>query len=859
MTHTLVKKNYIPEPALFIVWQHCTLDRLMVRESMQKKFGNILTYSIQWNDKIFSQNLTRFYGEKLPQNSSKEIHIGKGAFDVFLFQDNHPKYDNRKTSRGYELVNTNLFDLKTDLREMDGGGHRVHGTINAFEGNRDTWLVLGSSADEILKSENVPLGTIKRELIGADSWASLEELLVTMNYTSKYIVMRNFDSFPKNYDLSVHGDIDFLVSDLDETVHVLNAKKVFAEPYRVHYLVNIAGEMIPVDIRSINDNYYDPYWSEELLNTRVKKNGFFIPNQVNHFYSLLYHALIHKPAISSDYKKKFLELSNNLKIQNYSEERLFDLLNSFMEEKAYQYTRPIDLSVYFSWTKVQRTDQAAYFAKTEDDVLIRGNFLKTGKASSKEADYRKITFSPLTNHLFSINQYLEINSFSIAIICPQFDTNFSNIIDDIRELVILCFTVSQKLFYEEKLNLFSNVKVVNLCFEEILNHKFDLIMVPNTLDLLPKEYWESFPSLLAGCIKNDGVIQIAYDQTFHADGFIANTGPGENFFAEEIQGRPRTVSRLRFDPKIVINKILESGFNEASHFGIYPDCHSVKYICNCERLLSKISFADVISGVGPKYSKVNKLAVFSEFEKQLHLPTMLKGQIYNLSKKLPDKKDESVIFAKFSVRNKSTSTLTIMKDRKSEITIIKKRLGRLEACVQKIPLKIASDLDFEVEHHSNLTCKFLPGRKLSSHLEIALLENDDVAVNSVLRYWKEFIEKQCVISSSNNTIWENVDTHLINGNVLDIGPHNLLLNEREVFGIDFEWQVVSPIPLSWYLIRNSQACLENFSSPMSVNYLILAQSMYQELLGLPLNKTLVENSLAIEKIFQTAVYTEASR
>ena len=87
MTHTLVKKNYIPEPALFILWQHCTLDRLMVRESMQKKFGNILTYSIQWNDKIFSQNLTRFYGEKLPQNSSKEIHIGKGAFDVFLFQE----------------------------------------------------------------------------------------------------------------------------------------------------------------------------------------------------------------------------------------------------------------------------------------------------------------------------------------------------------------------------------------------------------------------------------------------------------------------------------------------------------------------------------------------------------------------------------------------------------------------------------------------------------------------------------------------------------------------------------------------------------------------------------------------------
>ncbi|MDB2565643.1 DUF763 domain-containing protein [Porticoccaceae bacterium] len=57
---------------------------------------------IHGDAKTFSENLIRFYGQKLGSNSNKEKHIGNGVFDIFLFRDNHPKYGSRETSRGHE-------------------------------------------------------------------------------------------------------------------------------------------------------------------------------------------------------------------------------------------------------------------------------------------------------------------------------------------------------------------------------------------------------------------------------------------------------------------------------------------------------------------------------------------------------------------------------------------------------------------------------------------------------------------------------------------------------------------------------------------------------------------------------------
>ena len=192
---------------------------------------------------------------------------------------------------------------------------------------------------------------------------------MTLNKCIDYVVLRNFGSFPYEYDLTEHGDIDFLVSDLEEAAHVLNARKVFPESYRVHYSINVNGSSVPIDLRSLDDEYYDPYWSRDILQSRVFNCGFFIPNDEQHFYSLLYHALIHKKILSEDYNATLKSLAGNIGLDTYSSEEALEILNKFMRDKNYLYTRPEDQSVYFSWDKIKLIDQASYLFQIEARFL----------------------------------------------------------------------------------------------------------------------------------------------------------------------------------------------------------------------------------------------------------------------------------------------------------------------------------------------------------------------------------------------------------------------------------------------------------------------------------------------------------
>ena len=310
--------------------------------------------NIQWSQKEFSRNMSRFYGQKLPKGSHKEKHVGRGVFTVVIIKD-IPRYENRKTSRGYdEVVNVNMFDSKQKYREWTGGGHKIHATDSIVETKHNLMLLFGEEYSEIQNrsSWDRTEKQLKRDLSGATGWKNLNEVFTVLNATSNYIVLRNFEVFPDDYTMEDHGDIDFMSEKPIDFAFILNGYKVFNKKHRVHYRMNVGEKEVLFDSRGVNDGYYDSKWSNLILSSKIiEKELFYKPTNEQYFYSLLYHSLVHKLSISNDYIVRLSNLAGIIgidKIHLKDKTSMKSLLLDYMKSNNYILSIPRDHSVYFN-------------------------------------------------------------------------------------------------------------------------------------------------------------------------------------------------------------------------------------------------------------------------------------------------------------------------------------------------------------------------------------------------------------------------------------------------------------------------------------------------------------------------------
>ena len=88
--------------------------------------------------------------------------------------------------------------------------------------------------------------------------------------------------------------------------------------------------------------YLDINWQKKILNNRKYYLGYYIPNQENFIYSLLYHIVYHKGYIDKKYTqivKKNLELKKiNLKV-------IKKTIENYLLSKKYEIMRPLDLTI----------------------------------------------------------------------------------------------------------------------------------------------------------------------------------------------------------------------------------------------------------------------------------------------------------------------------------------------------------------------------------------------------------------------------------------------------------------------------------------------------------------------------------
>tara|TARA_R110002111_G_scaffold1495_1_gene10142 strand:- start:1003 stop:2922 length:1920 start_codon:yes stop_codon:yes gene_type:complete len=359
---------------LVIVWNSARDKESEILKNIVDQFELAASYPINWDSSYFSDNLSRFYGQKLPSKSSKVKECGNGEFLLITFLDHSPEYDFVETTRGTEIVNVNVFNLKTKFRKMTGGGSKIHATNTPAETQHDLSLLLGINYDDYINLSKEELDKKKSEfvslkgLVGFDGWRDLKQLFYVMNSCINYVVLRNFEMLPDDFYSENHGDIDFLVEDFERAVTITNAVKASQKENRVYHTVKVANINVYVDFRYVGDGYYDLKWEKKILKNKVlNSGGFFQPDNESYFYSLVYHVLLHKKRIADDYLSKINKISESVlgakEVSKGNFDGHYELLTKYLTKNKYVFSKPIDKSVYFDKQYVDYSEVCSNLAK----------------------------------------------------------------------------------------------------------------------------------------------------------------------------------------------------------------------------------------------------------------------------------------------------------------------------------------------------------------------------------------------------------------------------------------------------------------------------------------------------------------
>ena len=359
---------------LFIIWENARNKQDEILNDIKKTFKVLKVYDVEWAKENFSNDLTRFYGTNLPNGSEKELHCGNGKFLLIILQDLNPVYEERNTSKGLKIVNKNLFDKKTEYRNLTGGGHRIHATNSVQETNHDLTLLLGKNVEDYLKENGDSewdgnIVELSRDLTGCGVWNSVEEMFYVLNNCVNYAILRNYEGLPEEIYVNDHNDIDVICESMIETAYILNARSMHKEPYRVQHEVSVGDKKAFFDLRNVGDNYYCKALEERILKNRVfNEKGFYTLNKEDYFYTLLYHAYIQKPEFKDDYKEKLSQMNVVSVDKTTSLDEYGKILKNWLKKNDYFVIEPIDRSVYFNRENVQIFKPSIYH---ENEELFR--------------------------------------------------------------------------------------------------------------------------------------------------------------------------------------------------------------------------------------------------------------------------------------------------------------------------------------------------------------------------------------------------------------------------------------------------------------------------------------------------------
>jgi hypothetical protein len=354
------KHNLVEDFACFALWKNARSYRERISNLLSSQFEILLETEIVWSEKHFHDNAARIYEtpiyKDIPLKKRKSGHakkIGDNKFILFVVKDNKPNYTFAKSVSGkIELSNLNIVESKYEFRDWiqkaSGEKYGVHSTNNIFEFFFQGPLLLGVDLfEKLLKGEKLNVPKVSKDLEGAEGWSNYEEVFKILNLTNSYLVQRSFESLPHANE---EKDIDLLTDNYQRLASTLGVRQSKKHPFKGKVLID--NEEVSLDIRFVGDKYYDAAWQKDMLNNKVIRNGVFIPNKEDYFFSLLFHCRVQKGFVKEKYIDILGDIAGKLNFAWYDTSLLFDskkvgqILKGYFQSQGYYYEDPIDNGVF---------------------------------------------------------------------------------------------------------------------------------------------------------------------------------------------------------------------------------------------------------------------------------------------------------------------------------------------------------------------------------------------------------------------------------------------------------------------------------------------------------------------------------
>ncbi len=220
------------EPYLFIIWQNASFMEKQIVTDIKNNFEIFRVYEICWTPAYFANNLSRFYGKKLPKSCRKEREVGTGAFKLYIVYDALPQYVNG--------VNINIIKRKIEYRQLTGGNF-IHASDTPAETNENLLFLLGKTWKEIEREgKNDTVIRHNQDIHGYPCWYDLSTALDTV----KKVPFTRIKAYKNSY--LIYSRTPNLIC------RILNASSCFSLSGIHKYSINIGKSVQPIYIHKVN-------------------------------------------------------------------------------------------------------------------------------------------------------------------------------------------------------------------------------------------------------------------------------------------------------------------------------------------------------------------------------------------------------------------------------------------------------------------------------------------------------------------------------------------------------------------------------------------------------------------------------
>ena len=290
-------------------------------------------YSEKFKDRIFW--IDQFYNKKISKKSDKL----KDNIFVYVIKSINPKFKLNKMifTEDIRVVDDKIFKFKRKIRKNKSS--IIHIADNFEEAKRNA----------IFFSKSIKNFPAKYFYKTQHVYENKKEFFKNLNKFKKlkYVVLRDQKSNKEDLDILTNNYYLFkrLVDCHSYKKKNLNLISNSGDPVeengiKVSNYVMIKNKALYLDVRYINDDYYDVKWQKKILENRKYVSGYFVPNSENKLYTLIYHIVYHKGYIDKKYIKI---LKKNLK--NFNFLSIKDKVDRYLKLKNYKLTRPKDLTI----------------------------------------------------------------------------------------------------------------------------------------------------------------------------------------------------------------------------------------------------------------------------------------------------------------------------------------------------------------------------------------------------------------------------------------------------------------------------------------------------------------------------------